>query len=222
MGDDVREQLSGKVAELFQHLDEGLTTVTMFWRDAPTPAHARRDKARLEMCELFSNIIKERREHPDVKHEDALQSFMDQKYKDGRKLRFDIFFFSLFLVFFSSYFSSSSYDYISTLLTPSPQGRGVGRYDDCYVVRWTTHFLCDLFLDRFVLVEIPSIFEEGVGGAKREHRQVWRRFDLRSPQRHAFLARLYQGGPPYPPPHHLLDEKVDGRHEDLRFRRPHR
>jgi len=87
MGDDVRDKLSGKVAELFQHLDEGLTTVTMFWRDAPIPAHARRDKARLEMCELFSNIIKERREHPDVVHEDALQSFMDQKYKDGRKLR---------------------------------------------------------------------------------------------------------------------------------------
>uniref|UniRef100_A0A7S4NJA6 Uncharacterized protein n=1 Tax=Paramoeba aestuarina TaxID=180227 RepID=A0A7S4NJA6_9EUKA len=87
MGDDVREKLSGKVAELFQCLDEGLTTVTMFWRDAPTPAHARRDAARLEMCELFSKIIKERREHPDVKHEDALQSFMDQKYKDGRKLR---------------------------------------------------------------------------------------------------------------------------------------
>ena len=109
MGDDVREKLSDKVAELFQHLDEGLTTVTMFWRDAPIPAHARRDKARLEMCELFSNIIKERREHPDVKHEDALQSFMDQKYKDGRKLRFVLFFcfffvFFLFFCFFVSLF----------------------------------------------------------------------------------------------------------------------
>ena len=86
MGDDVRERLSDKVAELFQQLDEGLTTLTFFWRDAPTPAHKRRDAARLEMCELFSKIIEERKAHPDVRHDDALQCFMEQKYKDGRKL----------------------------------------------------------------------------------------------------------------------------------------
>lgn len=86
MGDDVRERLSGKVAELFQSLDEGLTTITMFWRDAPTAAHKRRDAARIEMCNLFSQIIDERRANPDIKHDDVLQSFMEQKYKDGRSM----------------------------------------------------------------------------------------------------------------------------------------
>mmetsp|Transcript_22439 Transcript_22439/g.63017 ORF Transcript_22439/g.63017 Transcript_22439/m.63017 type:complete len:486 (-) Transcript_22439:298-1755(-) len=87
MGDEIRDRLSGEVAKLFQCLDEGLTTITMFWRDAPTPAHRRRDAARLKMCELFSSIVNERRANPDVPHDDALQSFMDQKYKDGRKLK---------------------------------------------------------------------------------------------------------------------------------------
>ena len=87
MGDEIRERLSGEVAKLFQCLDEGLTTITMFWRDAPIPSHRRRDAARLKMCELFSNIVNERRANPDVPHDDALQSFMEQKYKDGRKLK---------------------------------------------------------------------------------------------------------------------------------------
>ena len=163
MGDDVREQLSGKVAELFQHLDEGLTTVTMFWRDAPTPAHARRDKARLEMCDLFSNIIRQRREHPDVKHEDALQSFMDQKYKDGRKLRFVLFMrfvYAFCLICFVYLFDLFDLfclfvGFLEFLLKLHLQSRRIGWNDDCHVIRWTTYLLCDLFLDWFVLVEPP-------------------------------------------------------------------
>lgn len=35
------------------------------------------------MVELFSKIMNERRAHPEVKHQDALQMFMDFRYKDG-------------------------------------------------------------------------------------------------------------------------------------------
>jgi len=51
---------------------------------APIPAHRRRDEARLEMVRIFSEIMKERLQHPEVKHEDVLNVFMEAKYRDGK------------------------------------------------------------------------------------------------------------------------------------------
>eukprot|EP01104_Vermistella_antarctica_P006101 TRINITY_DN16834_c0_g1_i1.p1 TRINITY_DN16834_c0_g1~~TRINITY_DN16834_c0_g1_i1.p1 ORF type:complete len:520 (+),score=110.83 TRINITY_DN16834_c0_g1_i1:80-1561(+) len=83
MGPEIRENLHEEVSQLYSDLDEGLTTVSFFWPDAPTPAHRKRDRARLAMCELFSKVIQGRRENPEVKHDDVLQVFIDAKYRDG-------------------------------------------------------------------------------------------------------------------------------------------
>lgn len=85
-GDDVREKLFKEVSELYHDLDHGLTPLTVFWSTAPTEAHKKRDVARKKMVELFSKVIKNRRENPDKQHSDGtdiLSIFMDIKYKDG-------------------------------------------------------------------------------------------------------------------------------------------
>jgi len=86
MGKEVREHLFGDVARLFQHIDEGLTTLSVFFPYLPIPQHKRRDIAREEIIKLFSNVMKERKLHPEEQHDDVLQVFMEAKYKNGRGL----------------------------------------------------------------------------------------------------------------------------------------
>lgn len=83
-GDDVREHMFADLQTLYHDLDEGLTPLTTLWSTAPTKRHAKRDKARKELIELFSKVIKERRAHPERSDgTDILSLFMDIKYKDG-------------------------------------------------------------------------------------------------------------------------------------------
>lgn len=85
-GNDVREKLFREVSELYHDLDHGLTPLTVFFPNAPTDAHKKRNIARKKMVELFSKVIKDRRENPDSSLSDGtdiLSIFMDMKYKDG-------------------------------------------------------------------------------------------------------------------------------------------
>jgi sterol 14-demethylase len=87
-GDDVREQLFKEVSKLYHDLDQGLTPLTVFWPHAPTKEHRTRDKARLEMVQLFSKVIDARRGNPNHETDgtDLLGVFMDLKYKDGTSI----------------------------------------------------------------------------------------------------------------------------------------
>ena len=76
-----------EVSKLYHDLDQGLTPLTVFWPHAPTPEHRRRDKARAEMIQLFSQVIADRRANPNSSDgTDMVGSFMDITYKDGRKI----------------------------------------------------------------------------------------------------------------------------------------
>lgn len=83
-GEDTRGHIFKEVQALYHDLDHGLTPITVFWPDAPTEAHRKRNAARKEMVRLFGTVIKERRLHPDRSDgTDILGLFMDIKYKDG-------------------------------------------------------------------------------------------------------------------------------------------
>ena len=92
-GDDVRETMFADVARIYHDLDKGVTPLSFFFPYAPIPAHAMRDKARQEMVQLFSKVIRSRREKQNGNdtsdNTDILQVFMDLKYKDGSALTED-------------------------------------------------------------------------------------------------------------------------------------
>ena len=83
-GEDVRTHIFKEVQELYHDLDHGLTPLTVFWPNAPTEAHRKRNAAREEMVRLFAKVIQERRQNPERSDgTDILSLFMDIKYKDG-------------------------------------------------------------------------------------------------------------------------------------------
>mmetsp|Transcript_13359 Transcript_13359/g.25589 ORF Transcript_13359/g.25589 Transcript_13359/m.25589 type:complete len:488 (-) Transcript_13359:113-1576(-) len=83
-GEDVRTHIFKEVQELYHDLDHGLTPITVFWSNAPTEAHKKRNAARDSMVQLFTKVIEQRREHPERSDgTDILSLFMDIKYKDG-------------------------------------------------------------------------------------------------------------------------------------------
>ena len=92
-GDDVREELFEDIARIYHDLDKGVTPLSFFFPYAPTAAHALRDKARKEMCSIFSKVIKARREKfkgaVQTDSTDILQVFIDLKYKDGSNVTDD-------------------------------------------------------------------------------------------------------------------------------------
>eukprot|EP01041_Mallomonas_annulata_P010734 gene10734-22425_t len=87
-GDEVRENMFDEVSRIYHDLDKGITPLSFFFPTAPTAAHRKRDKARKEMVEIFSKVIKERRAKGGNTEDytDILQVFIDLEYKDGGKL----------------------------------------------------------------------------------------------------------------------------------------
>ncbi|KAJ8602816.1 hypothetical protein CTAYLR_002590 [Chrysophaeum taylorii] len=83
-GDDVRETLFKEVSQLYHDLDKGITPLSFFWPTAPVASHKKRDQARIEMVNLFSKVIAQRRADPKPRT-DILQVFIDMQYKDGTR-----------------------------------------------------------------------------------------------------------------------------------------
>ncbi|KAH7296629.1 hypothetical protein KP509_26G031400 [Ceratopteris richardii] len=86
LGKEVRDQLFQNVSDLFHDLDNGMLPISVLLPYLPIPAHRRRDKARKQLAEIFSNIIQNRRASG-KKEADMLQAFIDSKYRSsGRYL----------------------------------------------------------------------------------------------------------------------------------------
>lgn len=90
-GREIRARLDEHVAQLYADLDGGfshLAWVLPGW--LPLPSFRRRDRARLEMNRIFSEVIQHRRERPSETYEDdILNTLLHATYKDGRPLTDD-------------------------------------------------------------------------------------------------------------------------------------
>jgi len=84
LGEDVREHCYAEMSELYYTLDEGLTPLSTLMPYAPIAKHRARDKARKAISELFTRIIKKRREEGPKDRNDLLQTLIDATYKDGK------------------------------------------------------------------------------------------------------------------------------------------
>ena len=78
LGREVRECLFEKVSTLIHDLDMGMLPISVMFPYLPIPAHNRRDRARKELCGIFTKVIATRRAKG-TKEVDVLQSFMDAR-----------------------------------------------------------------------------------------------------------------------------------------------
>lgn len=88
LGPEIRDnpKVASEFAALYHDLEGGLNPIAFFYPNLPLPAHFKRDKARVEIAELFGAIIKQRRQNPNNKNEDMLQNLLESSYKSGEVL----------------------------------------------------------------------------------------------------------------------------------------
>ncbi len=88
IGQEFRQNLTSEFADLYHDLEGGINLLAFFQPYLPLPSFKRRDKARVRMVELISEIITQRRSHG-TEGEDFLQTLMTARYKDGSALTDD-------------------------------------------------------------------------------------------------------------------------------------
>lgn len=143
-GNDVREKLFKEISQLYHDLDHGLTPLTVFFPNAPTEAHKKRNIARMKMVELFSKVIKKRRECPDESLSDGtdiLSIFMDMKYKDG---------------------TPASDEHVTGLLIAL---LFAGQHTSCITSTWTSLFICfNKQIKNRIISEQKEVFDDDLSG----------------------------------------------------------
>jgi len=88
IGEEFRTHLTTEFANLYHDLEGALHLLGFFWPYLPLPSFKRRDKARVRMVQLISEIIANRR-NKGIETEDFLQTLMTAHYSDGTALSED-------------------------------------------------------------------------------------------------------------------------------------
>jgi sterol 14-demethylase len=85
LGKEFREGMTEEFAAVYHDLEKGVTPLAYISAHLPIPSFRKRDKARVRMVEMITNVIRarlrDRREG-----EDFLQTLMESRYSDGRPL----------------------------------------------------------------------------------------------------------------------------------------
>lgn len=85
LGKAFRDHLSAEFARLYHDLEAGMNTLSLFAPRFPSPAHIRRDRARVRLGEMIGKIVDERRTQGSDS-EDFMQTLLESRYADGRQL----------------------------------------------------------------------------------------------------------------------------------------
>jgi sterol 14alpha-demethylase len=88
VGHEFRQNLSAEFASLYHDLEGGLNMIAFFQPNLPLPSFKRRDRARVRMVQLISQIIADRRA-TGKEGEDFLQTLMTARYANGESLSDD-------------------------------------------------------------------------------------------------------------------------------------
>jgi len=86
LGPEIRSdpKVASEFADLYHDLEGGLNPIAFFFPNFPMPKHWTRDRARVQISNLFMKLIKQRRSLPDSdKRDDMLQVLLEATYKDG-------------------------------------------------------------------------------------------------------------------------------------------
>lgn len=85
LGDEFRYELNEEFARIYHDLENGMHPIAFIFPNFPLPVLWRRDKARVRIEELVTEIIDKRAKKKE-KSEDAFQMLIDSTYDDGSKL----------------------------------------------------------------------------------------------------------------------------------------
>jgi len=85
LGQEFREGMTEEFAAVYHDLEKGVTPLAYINAHLPIPSFRKRDKARVRMVEMISNVIRARLRDR-RQGEDFLQTLMEARYSDGRAL----------------------------------------------------------------------------------------------------------------------------------------
>jgi sterol 14-demethylase len=88
LGKEFREGMNEEFAAVYTDLERGVTPLAYINAHLPIPSFRARDKARVRMVEMITQIVDARR-RDQRRGEDFLQTLMDSQYTDGNKLTGD-------------------------------------------------------------------------------------------------------------------------------------
>ncbi len=85
LGDEFRYELNEEFAKVYHDLENGMHPIAFIFPNFPLPVLRRRDKARVRIEEMVTEIIDKRAKKKE-KSEDAFQMLIDSTYDDGSRL----------------------------------------------------------------------------------------------------------------------------------------
>src|SRR5439155_18917746 len=85
LGKEFREGMTEEFAAVYHDLEKGVTPLAYINAHLPIPSFRKRDKARVRMVEMITNVIRARLRDR-RQGEDFLQTLMEARYSDGRAL----------------------------------------------------------------------------------------------------------------------------------------
>jgi sterol 14-demethylase len=131
LGKEFREGMSEEFARVYHDLEGGVTPLAYLNAHLPIPSFRKRDKARVRMVEMISEIVRDRKKN-DRKGEDFLQTLMDSHYADGRSLTDDEITGLLLAAIFAGHHTSSvttAWTLLELLQNPTTLQRAVAEVD---------------------------------------------------------------------------------------------
>lgn len=85
LGSEFRHELNAEFAEIYRDLEMGIQPIAYVFPNLPLPVFKRRDKARVRLQELVTQIM-ERRAQSQERSTNVFQMLIDASYDDGSKL----------------------------------------------------------------------------------------------------------------------------------------
>lgn len=126
-GKEVRDRFDSTFADLYHDLDMGFAPINFIWPSCPLPANKRRDQARETMKDLYSEIIRQRRERLAAgekqvdQEKDMLWNLMGSEYKGGKQVPdYEIAHMMIALLMAGQHSSSSTSSWIMLRLASRP------------------------------------------------------------------------------------------------------
>ncbi|CAM0870468.1 unnamed protein product [Alopecurus aequalis] len=83
LGKEVRGKMFDEFYSLIHCVEKGFSFFSVIFPYIPIPAHNRRDRARVRLQEIFSEVIRSRR-NSNLVEDDVIQKLIEAKYNDGR------------------------------------------------------------------------------------------------------------------------------------------